>query len=66
MRGAFFNPLFECWELFGKMMCCGSSGRRFYTRKERIEQLENLKKQLQQELAGIDEMLADLKKQEAA
>lgn len=58
-----FDPWSECWKLFSGFMCCGS--RRHYTRKERIDQLEKLKKNLQDEIAGIDELIQDLKKHEA-
>jgi len=47
------------------MFCTSGYGRRFYTRKEKIEELERLKKRLQQEISGIDELIEDLKKQEA-
>lgn len=61
-----FDPFSECWDFFRSFMFCGPwSGRRFYTRREKIEELEKLKKKLQQEIAGIDEMIQDLKKQEA-
>jgi len=46
-------------------MCSPWSHRRYYTRKERIEQLENLKQRLEREIAGIQERIDDLKKQEA-
>jgi len=60
-----FNPFAECFRLFSNFTCCGPwSGRSFYTRKERIEALENLKKRLQEEIAGIDETIADLKSRE--
>lgn len=60
------RPLFdEGWELFRSFLCCASGGRRFYTRKERIEQLEKIKQRLHQELLGIEELLHDLKRQEA-
>jgi len=45
-------------------MTCGS-GRRFYTRKEKIEELEKIKKRLREEIAGIEEMIEDLKSREA-
>jgi len=65
MTGASFNPFYEGWELFRSFLCCGPAGRRFYTRRERIAQLEEMKKRLRQELAGIEELLEDLKKAEA-
>ena len=57
-----FNPFLDSLEFFRSFMSCGSTGRRFYTRQERIEQLEKTKSQLQQELAGIEELIADLRK----
>ena len=60
-----FNPFSERWEFFSSFACWGPwSGRHFYTRKERIEALEKLKKQLQDEITAIDEMIADLKSHE--
>jgi hypothetical protein len=47
------------------MMCGAWGGRRFYTRKEQIEELERLKKRLEQEVAGIQERIDDLKKRDA-
>ncbi len=55
----------EGWDLFRSFMCCGTGGRRFYTRKEQIEQLEKIKQRLQQELAGIEERIQDLKREQA-
>ncbi|MBI2821614.1 MAG: hypothetical protein HYX74_05265 [Acidobacteria bacterium] len=61
-----FDPFSECWEMFRSLMFGGcSSGRRFYTRQEQLEELENLKKKLQREIAGIDERIQDLKAQQA-
>jgi hypothetical protein len=61
-----FNPFSECLRLFASFTCCDAwSGRSFYTRKERIDALEKLKKRLQDEIAGIDETIADLKSGEA-
>ena len=40
---------------------CWQHGRRFFTKKERIEQLEKYKEQLQKELKGIDEYLKEQK-----
>jgi hypothetical protein len=58
-----FNPFAEGWRLFSAFTCCGPwSGRHFYTRQERIEALEKLKKQLQDEITAIDEMIEDLKR----
>ena len=60
-----FNPFSECWEFFSSFACWGPwSGRRFYTRKERIEALERTKKRLQDEIAAIDEMIEDLRSRE--
>jgi hypothetical protein len=61
-----FNPFAECFKFFSGFACCGPwSDRHFYTRKERIEALEKLKKQLQNEITAIDEMIEDLKSREA-
>ncbi|HEV8132865.1 MAG TPA: hypothetical protein VGQ81_16580 [Acidobacteriota bacterium] len=61
-----FDPFSESWKIFRRFMFCAPScGRRFYTRKEKIEELEKLKKRLQQEISGINEMIEDLEKQEA-
>jgi DNA-binding transcriptional MerR regulator len=61
-----FDPFCSGWDIFrGFMDCAGWGGRRFYTRKERIEELERIKKRLQREISGIDELIEDLKKQEA-
>ena len=57
-----FNPFSECWNFFSSFTCGGPwSGRCFYTRKERIEALEKLKKRLQNEITAIEEMIEDLK-----
>ncbi len=64
MYGTCFDPFSECWRFFSTFMTCGS-GRRFYTRKERIEELEKIKKRLREEIAGIEEMIEDLKSREA-
>lgn len=61
-----WDPISECWNLFRRFSsfgCCG--GRRYYTRKERIEELEKLKTELQREITGIDETIQDLKDREA-
>src|SRR5881628_195563 len=59
------NPFSECFRFFSSFACGGPwSGRHFYTRKERIEALERTKKRLQDEIAAIDEMIADLKSRE--
>lgn len=61
-----FDPFSECWEMFRSFVFCAPwCGRRFYTRKEKIEELERLKKRLQQEISGINELIEDLRKQEA-
>ncbi len=60
-----FNPFSECFRFFSSFACGGPwSGRRFYSRRERIEALETAKKRLQDEIAAIDEMIADLKSRE--
>jgi hypothetical protein len=41
-------------------------GRRFYTRREKIEYLKRLKEKLERELQGIEERIRDLEAQEAA
>jgi hypothetical protein len=66
MERTCFDPFSEGWDLFRSFMSCGLGGRRFYTRKERIEQLEKMKQRLQQEISGIEERIQDLKKQEAS
>jgi hypothetical protein len=43
--------------------CCGH-GRRYLTRQEKIEYLEEYKKELEQEVAGVAERIEELKKQE--
>ena len=53
------DPFSDWWKVFSSFMPCG--GRRFYTRKERVEALENLKRQLEKEIAGIEELIQDLK-----
>jgi hypothetical protein len=65
MYQADFNPFSDCFKFFSGFACGGPcSGRHFYTRKERIEALERTKKRLQDEIAAIDEMIADLKSRE--
>jgi hypothetical protein len=59
-----YDPFCGFLNLFRGFMCC-AGGRRFYTRKERIEELEQLKERLQQDLSGVEELIGDLKKQEA-
>ncbi len=66
MEGTYFSPFSEMCGIFNRFLRgCGGS-RRFYTRKERIEQLEKWKQELLRELEGINELIAELKKQEAA
>ncbi|HYK90564.1 MAG TPA: hypothetical protein VE398_17455 [Acidobacteriota bacterium] len=61
-----FDAFCQVWDVFRMFMSsCGLGGRRFYTRTERIEHLEKLKERLQKEIAGIDEMIQDLKAQQA-
>jgi len=57
------DPFAEWRKFFTAFMPGGV--RHFYTRKERIEQLEQLKKTLQREIAGIDELIEELRGQEA-
>ena len=64
MNRYFFDPFSECWGLFSTLMGYGPQcGRRFYTRKEKIEQLEKLKERLQKEVLGIEERIQELKAQ---
>jgi peptidoglycan hydrolase CwlO-like protein len=66
MQGTYFDPFSECWRFFTSFMSCGCpTGRRFHTRQEKIEELEKIKKNLQQEISGIDEMIEELKSREA-
>jgi len=61
-----FDPFSDCFRFFSSFMCGGPwSRRQFYTRKEQIESLEKLKKRLQDEIAGIDERIEDLRSREA-
>jgi hypothetical protein len=44
-------------------MCgCGCSGRRFLSRKEKIEMLEEYRESLKNELEGVEEALKELQK----
>lgn len=62
MYGTNFDPFSECFRFFSDFMRCGAwCGRQFYTRKEKIERLERIKKHLQEEIAGIDEMIEELR-----
>ena len=47
----------------GEESCCEPSGvkRRFVSKKEELENLENYREQLKKELEGLDEHLQDLK-----
>lgn len=66
MYRTYFNPFSECWAFFSSFACRGPwSGRCFYTRQERIEALEKLKKRLQAEFNALDEMIEDLKSRDA-
>ena len=40
---------------------CGPSFRRFYSSEEEREQLESYKDELKKELAGVEELLTELK-----
>ncbi len=42
---------------------CGCGGRRFLSRKEKIEMLEEYKKALKNELEGVEETLKELGKE---
>ena len=44
-------------------MCHGYGGRRFLTREEKIEWLEEYKSNLENELTGVTERIQELKKQ---
>jgi hypothetical protein len=50
-------------EVKGMEFCCGH-GRRYFTREEKIEYLEEYKKELEQEVAGVAERIEELKKQQ--
>jgi hypothetical protein len=41
---------------------CGYGGRRFLTKQERIEWLEEYKSNLQKELTGVSERIQELKR----
>ena len=48
--------------------CCGYGygyGRRYLTREEKIKYLEEYKKHLEQEVAGVSERIEELKKESA-
>ena len=61
-----------CWDptewmrMGSDFMSCGvSTGRRFYGRRAEMEELEKLKKRLQDEIADIDDRIEELKGREA-
>jgi hypothetical protein len=61
-----FDPFCSGWDFVrGFMDCAGWGGRRFYTRQERIDQLERLKKRMQQEISGIEERIQELRREQA-
>jgi hypothetical protein len=43
------------------MCTCGSGGRRFLSKKERIEMLEEYLESLKSEMEGVEEELKELK-----
>jgi len=47
---------------FNGMMGCCCSNRRFMTKAERINWLEDYKKNLQAEIKAVDEVIKELKK----
>ena len=51
---------FQCKGGVGIM--CGYGGRRFLTKQERIEWLEEYKSSLEKELAGVSERIQELKR----
>jgi len=42
--------------------CCGVFGRRFYSTAEKIESLVEYRDELEKELAGVKEKIAELKR----
>jgi len=61
-----FNPFSACWKFFSCFACWSPwSGQHFYTRKERTDELERLKKRLQDEITAIEEMIDDLRRAQA-
>ncbi len=40
--------------------CCGSGGRSFLTKEERLEMLEEYKEQLEKEAKGVAERIKEL------
>jgi len=44
-------------------MCYGFGGRRFLTKEEKVEWLEEYKSNLEKELTGVTERIQELKKQ---
>jgi len=47
----------------GQHGACGCGFRKFVSKKERIEMLENYREALQSELEGVEEALKELKKE---
>ncbi len=48
-----------------RSMCgCGCGGRRFLSKKEKVEMLEEYKESLQNELEGVEEELKELKREQ--
>jgi len=45
------------------MCCCGCGGRRFLSRKEKVEMLEEYRESLKSELEGVEEELRELKRE---
>jgi hypothetical protein len=45
------------------MCSCGSGGRRFLSKKERIEMLEEYLESLKSEMEGVEEELKELKRE---
>jgi len=48
---------------FHSMCTCGHRGRRFLSRKERLEVLEEYRESLKNELEGVEEAIKDIKKE---
>ena len=45
-------------------MCYGFGGRKFLTKEEKVEWLEEYKSSLEKELTGVTERIQELKKQD--
>ena len=45
-------------------MCYGNNARNFLTKKEKMEMLQEYKEDLEQEVKGVGERLAELKNEE--